>query len=82
MINWNEYTVMIPTDASAYGDACSEDAAKVYATRLMYLVEREYEGINAIYSNMVGVSKSVTGPDSSVCDDIHMWILDNWTSVL
>ena len=53
MTNWNEYTVMIPTDVSAYGDTCSEDSAKVYATRLMYLVESEFEGINTIYSNPI-----------------------------
>jgi hypothetical protein len=80
-IAYSEYTVSISVDPIYYGDECSTTDAIRIAKNLTDMIVAEFPGITVLGDGAIG-SSGVTGPDESMCEEVRVWVQDNWTAAL
>lgn len=78
-IDYSEYTLPLSTDPTCYGSDCTNaDAVKITKT-LARMAADQFPGLNVETKNLEG-SFSVRGPDDFVCQEIFLWVQNNWTA--
>lgn len=80
MTNYSEYTAFLSGDADTYGEITPEQFASITRT-LTGMIESEFPGIT-VNTEKPGASASAKGPDDDTCQEIDMWIADNWEAAL
>ena len=81
-IDYSEYTIFVSEEASYYGSECTAEDAENIAMRICAQAERQFPKIvTELWSEGDG-SCSTTGPNDDTCNEINVWMQENWTAAL